>query len=311
MIPSFYFSGKTNHENRITTFIHKYSNFCSKNCFKGTLLDKESKNPIVYANISFLKQKKGISSTEDGTFELEITKKDLDKKVHVSCLNYKDTIVLVKDLMNKTLYLSPNLYELKEIVISKKLSKEVVVDKYKRKNIKTSFGARKGSPWIITKLFKYKESYEETPYVKDVTVYFGSWMMRKKGKFRVRIYSVDEITKKPKDDLIRDNIIVEVRKNHGKIKVDISKYNIEVPEEGFYVGVERLEIPYNFHEYTYTMQGSKKKRKAIAVAPSIGAVYTTDSIYIYSRGKWRQFFAPKQFQKGYNIQPAISVTLSN
>jgi hypothetical protein len=102
-----------------------------------------------------------------------------------------------------------------------------------------------------------------------------------------------------------------MKKKNGKIKIDIAKYNIEIPEEGLYVGIERLEIPYNFHEYTYTMQGSKKKRKAISVAPAIGATYTTDSIYIFSRGKWRQFSAPKQFHKGYNIEPAISVTLSN
>lgn len=285
--------------------------FAQKTTIKGKLLDKISNEPVVYANISFIEKKIGTSSLQDGSFQLEITQEDAKKKLHISCLNYKDTIVLVKDLKGKTLYLTPKSVELNEVVISRELNKEVVVDPYRRKDIKTSFGARKGSPWVVAKFFKYKESYEETPYVKDVTVYFGSWLMRKKGRFRLRLYSVDPMTKLPLDDLVRENIIVDMKKKNGKITVDITKYNIEIPEEGLYIGVERLEIPYNFHEYTYKMEGSRKKHKAISVAPSIGATYTKDTTYIFNRGKWRKFYAPKVFHKGYNIQPAISLTLSN
>jgi hypothetical protein len=285
--------------------------FGQKITFKGKLLDKETKEPVVYANISFIDIKKGTSSIEDGSFSLEIRKKEINKKVHISCLNYKDTIVLVKDLMGKTLYLRPDQYALDEVVIARKVDKEIEVDKYRRKDIKSSFGASKGNPWIVTKFFKYKESYEETPYIKNVTVYLGALLMRKKGKFRLRFFSVDPVTKKPKEDLIRESIIVEVKKMNGKIKVDVSKHNLEITSEGLYIGVERLEIPSNFHEYTYTVEGRKKKYKGISVAPSIGAVYTKDSIYTFSRGKWRQLYVPKLFHKGYNIQPAISVTLSN
>ena len=47
--------------------------------FKGKLLDFETKNPIIYANISFLKSNIGISSTEKGIFNLEIDKKLLNQ----------------------------------------------------------------------------------------------------------------------------------------------------------------------------------------------------------------------------------------
>lgn len=280
--------------------------------FKGTVLDKITKEPVVYANISFLKIKKGISSTEKGTFELDITPKDLNRKVHISCLNYQDTIVLAKDLQNKTIYLNPKPYELDEITITQKLDKELVIDKYKRRDIKTSFGSSKGNPWIITKFFDYKDAYEETPYLKDVTVYFGSLLMRKKGKFRIRMYAVDTTNNKPGEDILTDNLVVTMKKVNGKIKVDLSDYDIEIPKEGLYIGIERLEIPYNFNEYTYTIEGSKKKYKAISIAPSIGATLTKDTIYIYQLGKWRKFYFPgKKYYDGYNIEPAISLTLSN
>lgn len=290
---------------------------CSSSLFgqkiscEGKIVNKENGQPVVYAAISFIHKKYGTSSLEDGSFKLEITAKDTNKKIHISCLNYKDTIILVRDLMNKVIRLTPETYELEEIYVSRKMKKEISVDAYRRRDIKTSFGATKGNPWIITKFFRYKDSYDETPYIKDVTVYLGSWLMRKKGKFRLRFYEVDSLTNKPKKDLIRDNIIVTTKKRNGQIIVDVAKYELEIPKNGIYIGVERLEIPYNLYEYTYTMQGSRKKHKRMAVAPSIGAVYTKDTIYNFSRGKWRKFYAPKQFHKGYNIQPAISVTLTN
>ena len=73
--------------------------------FEGKLVDAKTQEPIVYANVSFLNSDKGISSNEDGTFLMNLNKKYLDSKVHISCLNYKDTVVVAKDLYKKTLFL--------------------------------------------------------------------------------------------------------------------------------------------------------------------------------------------------------------
>lgn len=48
--------------------------------FSAKLLDKKTKEPIVYANISFLKNALGVSSLEDGTFSLEIDENLLNEK---------------------------------------------------------------------------------------------------------------------------------------------------------------------------------------------------------------------------------------
>ncbi|WP_299012341.1 carboxypeptidase-like regulatory domain-containing protein [uncultured Polaribacter sp.] len=279
--------------------------------FSGKLADQETKKPIVYANISFLDSNKGISTLEDGTFNLKVDKKLLYKKIHISCLNYKDTIVLAKELQNKTLFLKPKNFQLDEVLISKRLEKELTIDKYKRRDIKSSFGAVKGKPWIVTKFFKFDEKYKETPFLKEVIVYFDGLLFRHKSKFRVRLFKKDTISNKPSLDLIAKDIIVKARKIDGKVKIDISKFDLEFPQEGFFIGLERLHIPYNFHEYTYTKEGGKKKFKAIEVAPSFGATYTKDSIQVFSSGKWRSFYFPQKFYEGNQIQPAISLTLSN
>jgi hypothetical protein len=279
--------------------------------FKGKLLDKETNKPVVYANISFLKTNIGISSLEDGSFNLEIDKKILQEKVHISCLNYKDTIVLAQSLFQKTLFLQPKSFELKEVVISKKVDRELEVDTYKRRDIKATFGGRQSNPWTVAKFFKYREEYKETPYIKDLSVYFGAMIVREKSKFRVRLFKIDTITGFPSEDLVHKEIIAYSKLLNGKVKIDVSKYDIEFPKEGFFVGLERLHIPNNFYEYKYTMQGSKKKYTAKAVAPSFGAVYTKDSTFHFSSGKWKKFYYPHKDYEGNQIQPAISLTLSN
>ncbi|OSY87903.1 hypothetical protein WH52_07625 [Tenacibaculum holothuriorum] len=279
---------------------------------KGKLIGEVSKEPVVYANISFLEKNKGISSDEEGSFSLEIDKELLQERVHISCLNYNDTIVLASDLQNKILKLKPKNIELEEVVLTKKVEREFVVDKYRRKDIKSGFGARQRNPWIVTKYFKPNKKHENTPYVKNVIVYFTSITGRRKSKFRIRLFKIDSITGNPSDDIIKENIIAHSRVRDGKVEIDVSKYNIEFPEEGFFVGLERLHIPFNFYEYSYTMEGKgRKKYVAKAVSPTFGAAYTKDTIRIFSKGKWRKYFYPKEFYKGNSIQPAISLTLSN
>jgi hypothetical protein len=54
--------------------------FSQKVQFKGKLLDKNTSEPIAYANISFLKTNLGISSQENGAYNLEMDKKLLQEK---------------------------------------------------------------------------------------------------------------------------------------------------------------------------------------------------------------------------------------
>ncbi|MFY0631482.1 MAG: carboxypeptidase-like regulatory domain-containing protein [Flavobacteriaceae bacterium] len=278
--------------------------FAQKIVFKGTLLDKESKNPIAYANISFIDVKKGISTLEDGSFELEIKKKYLNKKVHISCLNYNDTLVLAQDLNNKIIYLTPKAYELEEIVLknSKKRNKELIIKKIKRKELKLSLAGVIERPWTVARYFEYKENYKETPYIKTVTV-FSSRFEKRKAKFRIRIFSKDAITALPKDDLLKENMIVDIKTRGKNVQIDVSKYNIEIPENGFFIALERLHIPYNFHEFEMKFKGGTIK-KVNGVAPDFGAIGTSnEKFYGYLSGKW--------YRRSSTFVPAIFVTLSN
>mgnify|MGYP000504168076 CR=1 FL=1 len=177
--------------------------------------------------------------------------------------------------------------------------------------LKLTFGGSQKIPWIVTKYFPYKEAYKSTPYLKEVVVYFGSLIGRQKSKFRIRIYKKDLITGKPSDDIIKEEIIAFSRKIDGKVKINVSKFDFEIPKNGFFIGLERLHIPYNFYEYKYTMEGNRKKYIAKALAPNFAAVYTKDTIFSFRKGKWNKLYHPQSFYNGNQIQPAISLTLSN
>jgi len=279
--------------------------------FKGKLLDKLTREPVVYANISFLKINTGISSLEDGTFSLEIDKKLLIEKVHISCLSYKDTIVLAKDMLNKTIYLQPEIFELDEIVISKKVDRELVVDKYSKKEINSGFGSQKKSPWIVTKFFKYDSIYAQTPYLKNVMLHVGKVRRARAGKFRLRFFSVDTLTKKPKKDLLSHEIIINVKKRNELLKFDLSKYDIEIPKEGFFVGFEWLYLPNNFYEIKIRKKNSKKIDYLItSISPFLkGKIEKDKTTWCFSQGEWHKIKFLKK--KDETIIPAISLTLTN
>lgn len=269
---------------------------------KGNILDKENKEPVVYANISFIKSNKGISSKEDGSFELEIDKELLKDKVHVSCLNYKDTVVLAKDIQNKTLFLSPKLYNLNEVVVSKERNKKVVLDKVKKRvspfhtnNIR-----------MVGKYFPNK--LDGIFYLENVKIFFSKRNSHK-AKFRIRIFSVDKNTGKPKEDILNKSITVFKEKGQKIVELNLEKYYLELPENGLFVVFEKLLIPYNL----YVWDTFKNNEKEYYYAPVIGLTKSkeykeTNRIYYFNKGNWYKIPMP---ENDFSHVPAISVTLSN
>jgi hypothetical protein len=269
--------------------------------FKGKLLDKETNKPVVYANISFLKSNTGISSLEDGTFNLEIDKKLLKEQLHISCLNYKDTVVLASRLQNKMLYLQPKSFELDEVVISRKGREELILDKVtKRVYPFHTIGLRMVAKYFPNKL---KEDY----FIDKISIFFAK-RGSQKAKFRIRVFSVDELTGKPKEDILTKSIPISIEGKQKKVKLNLEEYYIELPKNGVFIVFEKLLIPYNLYEFSY-----KNEEKQEYYAPVIGLTNSKEfkdinRIYYYNRGDWHTVLMP---DNDFSSVPAISLTLSN
>lgn len=279
--------------------------FAQKTEFKGKLLDKITNDPVIYANLSFLDSSLGISTTEEGTFTMYIDKKYMNSKIHISCLNYKDTIVVAKDLLNTTLFLNSKTEILEEVVITKTAEKLVVLDPIKRKiqNMHSS-GLR-----MIAKYFPNTKKNACCNYITKVEVQFPKRKNRQ-SKFRFRIFDRDEKTGFPKDDLLTKSIPITVKEGETSVFLDLENYGIEMPENGFFIAFEKLFIPFN--EYG---QDENNKETGKFYSPVMGmtksrAYKRVIRNYVYAKGQWRDLSAlNKGFLKGY--VPAISVTLSN
>lgn len=279
--------------------------FAQKTEFKGRLLDKGTNEPIIYANLSFLDSDLGISTTEEGSFTMYIDKRFLNSKIHISCLNYKDTIVVAKDLFNTTLYLNSKIEILDEVVISKKLNRQVVLDPIKRgiQNMHSS-GLR-----MIAKYFPNTKKNACCNYITKVEVQFPK-RQNQQSKFRFRIFDRNPTTGFPKEDLLTESIPITIKKGETSVFLDLENYGIEMPENGFFIAFEKLFIPFNEYgedesngetgKFYSPVMGMTKSREYKKVIRN----------YIYAKGKWSGLGAlNKGVLKGY--VPAISVTLSN
>jgi hypothetical protein len=273
--------------------------------FSGKLLDAQTKKPVVYANISFLNTEKGISSQENGTFLMYLDQKYLNGNVHISCLNYKDTIISASVLQNNTVFMRPKIEVLNEIVLSRKLEKEVVLDPVKKDIIRMhSKGLR-----MVAKYFPNTKKNECCQYLSNITIEFPR-RGNKNSKFRFRIFDRDPKTGKPKDDLLLENIPVTITEDQTQVVLDVSDQNIKIPKDGFFVAFEKLFIPYNkYGKREQNPEDDGFYSPVIGVTKS-RAFRKYSRNYIYVKGEWLELPTTKRGRLRGHV-PAISVTLSN
>lgn len=285
----------------IVFFLFFAQTFGQNVLFHGKLLDSETKEPVVYANISFLNSDKGISSQENGEFELTIEEKILQSKVHISCLNYRDTIIFAKEMLGEILYLKPKSYQLNEVVISRKKNKEIILDNVKNKV--TPFHSH--NIRMIAKYFPNELS--ENFFLKKIKIFFAN-NNSKKAKFRIRIFSKDSKSNYPKEDLLPINIPISLDKGQKSIDINLEEFYLDFPKDGVFIVFEKLLIPYNLYEFKNF--GNSKDEY---YAPVIGITKSKqfkklNRVSVFINGKW---FEVPMNTENYNFVSAISLTLSN
>ena len=272
--------------------------------FKGKLVDKDSKEPIVYANISFLDSNKGISTTEKGAFTMNIPRNFLDSKIHISCLNYKDTIVLAKDLYQKTFYLNSISEVLDEVILTKRIEKSIILDKVHKK----VEGIHSSGMRMIAKYFPSTKKNNCCNYISIIEIHFSE-RHSKQSKFRFRIFDKDKKTGMPGNDLLKVNLPLTIKPGDLKLTVNLEDYNIEMPENGLFIAFEKLFIPFN--EYG---QNKLDSNSEVLYSPVVGFTKypkkKENDLYFYVQGNWRKWALTKvKHYKKY--APAISLKLTN
>lgn len=278
----------------------------------GTIYNAKTQEPIPYVNVSFLNTLKGASTDEKGYFFVDVPTSFLEKKVHLSSLGFKDTIVDVKKIVaDKKFGMVEESFELDEVVVAKSLGDSYVLNPIGSYDLKSGFSSS-STPWVLATY--YPNIGASKKYVNKVTVFFqkNEGFKRRASKFRIRVYDVDPVTKKPTKDLLHKSIILETFAENDFVSIDLSAFNIKMPKQGLYIGLEWLFVPYNW----YAIKGKDPLTSKLTIedrfAPTFGGVYNKNQnfkVMVYGMGEWTDFKV-KSKDNTKHLVPALSLKLS-
>ncbi|MFN3752785.1 carboxypeptidase-like regulatory domain-containing protein [Flavobacterium sp.] len=266
---------------------------------KGIVVD-EKNQPIPYVNIWVENENIGTTAEEDGTFSIPLKE---TKRIVFSALGYETKIVLSTNLTSITLH--PKALELNEVVVErKKETSEIVIGDFsgiKLNSGVTNTGQENVHVW--GKFVKSNEKIKEHPFVKSIEFVTSSKLNN--VLLRIRIFNVNK-EGFPTEDEVEEDILVSIKKGKNNNIVDLTKYNIRIPEEGIIVGFEYLKLEQNKYEYSYTTKGQKGSQKGYAYEPSIKGFFPgSESLLILNRDG-----SPRS--KGYgNVEIALKIKLTN
>jgi hypothetical protein len=266
-------------ENRLILFFIVVSQFALSQ-IKGVVKDSISGEPIPYVNIWVYGENIGTTSEENGSFSLDIKE---EKVLVFSALGYESKKSSSK---NEIILLKPKVFELNEVVVSSaKKNKIIKVNGFKKNKTKVFYGAGT-EPTIIAKKIEPTGEIIKHPYLKEIK--FLSLCQLEKAKLVLRFFEI-EADGKPGDDYLGENIIIIIKKGQNLNKLNLEKYNIRIPDKGFFIAFEFLTIEEN--KFTFKkiqeLDGKIEKKEFVIFQPVIGTTPTENpNSYQYTKGIW-------------------------
>jgi len=221
----------------------------AQNIFEGVILNKVTKVPIPYASIFLLKGKTGVNADENGLFKLDISNRQVDDSLIVTCMGYAPLKFPVQNpdklwSASAKIELIELVHNLKEVVIpNNNFKNSVTLNQFEEPP-----GRYYGSGNFIAQLAQHFVSPSENAMLKDIKIARFSipLLMPQKAIFRIRVYDVDPVTKQPANDLTDE--VIEVKTKSKIVELNLEKYKIYIPNKDFFIAIEWLRIPYNATE---------------------------------------------------------------
>ena len=263
---------------------------------KGKVLNKESGNPIPYATVGLKKQNSGTNADEQGFFTIASQHPNQDSLI-ISCVGYITMHIAVSDaICRPEIFLSASAKTLRTVIVKDKWTyKEAGTYKKHQEYCYTTSGFQ----WQVAKKMSAPSANAQLQslHVRLSKHNNGSSM------FRLHIYQFDSLTRGPGKELT--DTVIEVRSTVGMVSVDMTPYQIELPDKDFFVSLEWLRIPFNENYRNTKFEG--KDTISLTYRPCIG--FTRDASrseeiwYLNYTGIWYRM------QHEYPYSLAISATV--
>lgn len=270
---------------------------------KGTVKDSLSGNPIPYVSVWVENENIGTTAEENGEFSINVN--DKNKNLIFSVLGYERKILKASNASQ--VLMSPSSFELNEVFIAnKKESRKIEIGKIK----KLAEAFDKG-PRLDAKFFPYLETYKKTKWIQKVTIMTDNRIDH--STIKLHLYEVAE-NGYPGKELLSKDFIISIERGIQENKIDLSDFNLEMPEKGIFVAFERLIIEKNKLEKRITDYNSNITKTVITYNPLV--LYNPverDFTFSFSGGRWIKH-TKEDLQKNSTktvYEPSITLILSN
>ena len=232
---------------------------------RGSFYGDDMQEPLSYATLQIKGKPKGVIADHEGYFELTLTELELTDSLTASCLGYERRTFSPNTLLEKgevSIILKSKPLEMLPVTIEATQQAK----KYKTLGNRSIFTT--GSMYLDThgqQVALFIDNKKKLDgYIRKV-----SYHLSKKGNveapFRVRILDVDTLTQAPGRDLLQEILVIQPPQNtDGWYDVDLLKYNIQVPANGFFVAIQGI-FPNDYSYYandTGAIERGKRKAKA-------------------------------------------------
>ena len=128
--------------------------------------------------------------------------------------------------------------------------------KVKLGNLKTSYNVH-WHPWVRMEFAKYIHNDEKiSGKIESIELVVNNTMSGIEKPFLLALYAKDDTSLYPGTSLLKDSLIIYNSQKKRNLSVDISKYNIRLPQNGFFVVFETLSPSYYDKELIRAWDGA-------------------------------------------------------
>ncbi|MFV8281552.1 carboxypeptidase-like regulatory domain-containing protein [Christiangramia marina] len=269
---------------------------------EGVVADSVTKEPLSFVNIYVLNTSQETTSNKNGYFQLKEPNPGQNLRFGYVGYDSKD-ITYAKKQMD-TIFLSQNKEQLNEVIVQAPLQDKTIKIKASKSKDRlgiSNSGDDEGARIFLCFFPKPSELKDEAAYLKSAEIFLfkGIGSVKRDYIFRIRILSLTEDAE-PGYDLI-DNITVTGRPG-SKVRVDLEDERILIPENGFLIGVEGLQIDQNYIRTAKLLLENGKYMDLKKYGPTFKAVESKVPVYYLSRGEWKKMKMPV---------PAMNLVITN
>ena len=225
----------------------------------GKVIDKTTKEPLPFTSISLREEQTGALSNEFGVFQLPAPVKNETDSLVVMALGYDHLAIVVhrgKDVSNLVIELVHRAVALQNVLVKGGKLKNLELG---ASSHRPGEGLLQGQPGSQCAFFVKNDKNKRLGNIRTVSFYIGENGFPREP-FRVRIYKPDGNYNGPNTDILTENVVVSAPAGGQWYTVDLSPYNVQAPEEGFFVAMEWIVsgdkfFNTNFMDDNYTPYG--------------------------------------------------------